>query len=261
MLDKCLSFPELTLWVHQISFSKWSVPGRGTLRLLWIVDIVGGVGKREPEALVTKRIKELSTEWIESSNIQLISKVSGSYPQIIPEHLSGTKGTLEIPWPPPFKVRQPKPSLNKDLSLSFHLIPAELRSLLASCRPSKYTGAHEVGQLVINLITCQKHGWRARLPYSDHTQKTQKPKLSHDIWLKSVYIQPWTCVLAMRSLSISEQPSIQEANETSRRAGTGNEYMRNTAPPHSFWRRQVVLLHLTTKMPTTLRSGLNAKFF
>ena len=30
---------------------------------------------------------------------------------------------------------------------------------------------------------------------------------------------------------------------------------------HSFWRRQVLLLHLTTKMPTKLRNGLNAKFF
>lgn len=39
----------------------------------------------------------------------------------------------------------------------------------------------------------------------------------------------------MRSLSISERPSIQEANETSRRAGTRNEYMRNTAhPPPQF---------------------------
>lgn len=229
MLDKCLSFPKLTLRVHQVSFSKWSVPGRGTLRLLWMVDIEGGVGKREPDALVTKRIKELSTEWMKSSNTQLISKVSGSYPQILLEHLPVTKGTLEIPWPLPFKVKQLKPSLNKDLSL-FPSDTSRAEVILASYRPSKYTGALEVGQLVINLITCQERGWWARLPYSDHTQKTQKPKLSHDIWLKSVYIQPWTCVLAMRSLSISERPSIQEANETSHRAGTRNEYMRNTTP-------------------------------
>lgn len=168
--------------------------------------------------------------WMKSSNTQLISKVSGSYPQILLEHLPGMKGALEIPWPPPFKVKQPKPSLNKDLAL-FPSDTSRAEVILASCRPSKYTGALEVGQLVINLITCQERGWWARLPYSDHTQRTQKPKLSHDIWLKSVYIQPWTCVLAVRSLSISERPSIQEANETSHRAETRNEYMCNTARP------------------------------
>ena len=41
-------------------------------------------------------------------------------------------------------------------------------------------------RMVVNLTACQKCGWQARLPYSNHTQKTQKSKLLPDIQLKSV---------------------------------------------------------------------------
>lgn len=72
--------------------------------------------------------------------------------------------------------------------LSLHLITAPMMSSLASFKsPSKcsYTGAYR-GQLVVNLIVCQKCGWQARLPYSNHTQKTQKSKLLPDTQLLSV---------------------------------------------------------------------------
>lgn len=95
-----LSFPEMPLWAHKITFAKWSVSGRGTLRPSWMVAFAEGGEKWEPDSLVTEGITELSIECMESSETPRISKVSRAYPQILTEHLLVARWTPDtMPWP------------------------------------------------------------------------------------------------------------------------------------------------------------------
>lgn len=137
-----LSFPEMTLWAHKITFARWNVSGTGTLKPSWMVAIAEGGEKRDPDSLVTEGITELFIEWMESSETQLIPKVSRSYPQIPSTYL--VQGWL-LMW----FLHQAAQTQSHWVWISFHLITAVVMSLLALCRrPSKcsYTGARR-GQL------------------------------------------------------------------------------------------------------------------
>lgn len=81
--------------------------------------------------------------------------------------------------------------------ISFHLIPAELRSLLAPCRsPAKYTGVYEEGQLVVNLITCQKMWVAGQTPLlRSHSENTEIQAVAWHLTKECL-----DCVLVMRSL-------------------------------------------------------------
>lgn len=171
----------MTLWAHKITFAKWSVSGRGTLRPSWMVAIAEGGEKWEPDSLVTKGITELSIEWMESSETPLMSKVSRAYPQILTEHLLVARWT-------PGAISWPGSPTSEPLSMD--LISSDNSSsdvTLGFLHMSFKVLIHRSPQrAVVNLIPCQKRGWQARLLFSNHTQKTQKSKLLPDIQLKSV---------------------------------------------------------------------------
>lgn len=226
-----------------------------------MVDIAGGVGKREPDALVTKRIKELSTEWTESSNAQLISKVSGSYPQIWPEHLPGTKGELEIPWPPQFKVNQPKPSLNKDLSLfPSDTSRAEVTfGFLQAFKIHRSPWSRTVGYKPHHLPKTWVAGQAPLL--RSHSENTETQAVTWHLTKECLHSTLGLC--SCNEVSFHFWVALYSGSQRDITSCRNQKWIRaqHCPPPHSFWRRQVVLLHLTTKMSTILRSELNAKFF
>lgn len=93
-----------------------------------------------------------------SSEPQLISKVSGSYPQIFTEHLLIASVLLMRL----FHLLHSSPSSPNTELLSTDLTPSDNSTAVTFGFLRKpfnisHTGAHR-GQFVVNLITCQERG-------------------------------------------------------------------------------------------------------
>lgn len=216
-----LSFPELTLWAHKTGFAKWSVSGRGTLRPSWMVGILGGGEKREPDSLVTKRIKELSMEWMESSETQLISKVIGFHPQTFATCCRCTLMRL-------LHLLHPKPSGPDPELLSMALTPSDNSThdvIFGFFQKSFKTLKHRSLQ---RTVSCKPH----RLPkmwvagqtplLKSHSENTEIQAVAWYSTNECLDSMLGLCS-CMRSLFIYEQSSTQEVTVTRCPAETASE--------------------------------------